>query len=186
MSNASDFDQQPTAVQSRPGEDGRATAPVFALVVTSGPAKGTRFVIDPTRPGSTLVGKSETCAVRVVDREVSRRHASLECVGGALRITDLATTNGTYVDQVHVLSADLHGGEVVRVGSTTMRVESSAATSLPPIPEATQFGRVLGTSREMRCLYPLCERIALSTVPIVIEGETGTGKEVLAEALHEN
>src|SRR5262249_22135835 len=47
------------------------------------------------------------------------------------------------------------------------------------------FGRVLGASREMRRLYPLCERLAASRVPVVIEGETGTGKEILAESLHE-
>lgn len=47
------------------------------------------------------------------------------------------------------------------------------------------FGRLLGGSPAMRRLYPLCERLAGSTVPIVIEGETGTGKEQLAEALHE-
>jgi DNA-binding NtrC family response regulator len=50
---------------------------------------------------------------------------------------------------------------------------------------ATGFGRVIGASTEMRRLYPVCERLAQSDVPVVIEGETGTGKEVLAEALHE-
>ncbi|MGH7270919.1 MAG: sigma 54-interacting transcriptional regulator, partial [Polyangiaceae bacterium] len=47
------------------------------------------------------------------------------------------------------------------------------------------FGRMLGRSAEMRRLYPLCARLAQSEVSVVIEGETGTGKEVLAEALHE-
>jgi DNA-binding NtrC family response regulator len=50
---------------------------------------------------------------------------------------------------------------------------------------ATSFGPMLGASAEMRRIYPLCERIAAASVPVVIEGETGTGKEVLAEALHQ-
>jgi DNA-binding NtrC family response regulator len=50
---------------------------------------------------------------------------------------------------------------------------------------ATSFGGLLGASPQMRRLYPLCERLAAAVVPVVIEGETGTGKEVLAEALHE-
>ncbi len=50
---------------------------------------------------------------------------------------------------------------------------------------ATSFGGMLGASPQMRRLYPLCERLAAAVVPVVIEGETGTGKEVLAEALHE-
>ena len=50
---------------------------------------------------------------------------------------------------------------------------------------ATGFGPLLGASDEMRRLYPLCERLAAAVVPVVIEGETGTGKEVLAEALHQ-
>jgi DNA-binding NtrC family response regulator len=58
----------------------------------------------------------------------------------------------------------------------------------PPGPaiegKRTAFGPVLGTSREMRRLYPLCERLAASIIPVVIEGETGTGKEALAEAIH--
>ncbi len=50
---------------------------------------------------------------------------------------------------------------------------------------AASFGPMLGASAEMRRIYPLCERLAAANVPVVIEGETGTGKEVLAEALHQ-
>src|SRR5205807_6923893 len=53
------------------------------------------------------------------------------------------------------------------------------------VPNAISFGRVIGASPEMRRLYPLCERLAASDVPLIIEGETGTGKELLAESLHE-
>jgi two-component system, NtrC family, response regulator HydG len=59
------------------------------------------------------------------------------------------------------------------------------ANPAPLIPAAPGFGRVLGASTEMQRLYPLCARLAASGVSVVIEGETGTGKEVLAESLHE-
>jgi transcriptional regulator with GAF, ATPase, and Fis domain len=180
-----DFEQQPTAVQRRPGEGASRGDPVFTLIVTSGALSGTKFLLDATQPMRTLIGQSEACGIRLVDAELSRRHAALECVGGALRIMDLGSTNGTYVDAVHVMIADLHGGEVLRLGSTTLRVEAAAPGKAPELPEATSFGRVLGESREMRRLYALCQRLASSNVPVVIEGETGTGKEVLAEALHE-
>ena len=54
-----------------------------------------------------------------------------------------------------------------------------------PLTSATSFGRVVGASQAMRKLYPLCKRLAEADVATIIEGETGTGKEVLAESLHE-
>jgi len=57
--------------------------------------------------------------------------------------------------------------------------------TMPTLSPHTSFGRVIGGSVEMRRLYPLCERLAQTNVAVVIEGETGTGKEALAEAMHE-
>jgi DNA-binding NtrC family response regulator len=55
----------------------------------------------------------------------------------------------------------------------------------PAPPSWARFGRVIGASLEMQRLYPLCQRIAASEIPVLIEGETGTGKEMLAASLHE-
>ena len=180
---------------------GRDVGPrsTFTLVVISGADQGRRFTIDAQTPGRTLIGTSEVCVIRLDDRELSRRHAALEPLGAALRITDLASTNGTFVDRVKVIVADLHGGELVRLGRTVLRVDDVAGSDLPApearrglsssrpaaLPELTSFGRVIGGSAEMRRLYPLLERLARATVPVILEGETGTGKEALAEALHE-
>jgi DNA-binding NtrC family response regulator len=54
-----------------------------------------------------------------------------------------------------------------------------------PLPQRSSFAKTVGGSREMRRLYPLCEKLAAANVAVVIEGETGTGKEVLAESIHE-
>ena len=84
-----------------------------------------------------------------------------------------------------VTGAFLPRGETVRVGATVFRVERAETMPVARMSTATSFGRVIGVSAEMRRLYPLCTRLATSTVPVIIEGETGTGKEQLAEALHE-
>jgi two-component system response regulator HydG len=100
-------------------------------------------------------------------------------------VTDLDSKNGTSVNGVAVVDAFLEGGETVRVGSTHLRIERAPGSEAVPLPDGTRFGRFLGASVEVRRLYSLCERLAMSTVPLVIEGETGTGKEVLAESIHE-
>jgi DNA-binding NtrC family response regulator len=155
----------------------------FVLEVTQGPGRGERYVIDESNPGRQLVGTGPACALRLVDPSVSRRHAAFELAGFRLRVTDLGSTNGTYVDRVKVVEAELEGEEIVRLGSTALRVERRDGGPVPPVSDG--FGRLVGGSVAMRRLYPLCERLAATPVPVVIEGETGTGKEVLAESLHE-
>jgi DNA-binding NtrC family response regulator len=141
-----------------------------------------------TLDGTTRVhvGQSPTCELQIRDPALSRRHASFEPVGARLRVTDLGSTNGTFVNGVAVMSAFLRGGETVQVGSTLLAVERGPAPQGVRLPERTHFGRVVGWSREMRRLYAVCERLAATNVPVIIEGETGTGKEALAEALHES
>jgi DNA-binding NtrC family response regulator len=119
------------------------------------------------------------------DRKVSRRHLSLEWQEGRLRLADLQSTNGSSVNGVAVEVALLHGGEVIRAGDTSLAVEAHADAATPPLSTRRDFGRMLGASLAMRRLYPVFEGLARSDVPVLIEGATGTGKELLAEMLHE-
>jgi DNA-binding NtrC family response regulator len=158
----------------------------FSLVVVSGPDKGRRLEVESMGASRLFIGKSEVCELRLSDQQISRRHAGVDYLGRFLRLTDMGSTNGTYIDRVRVMQALLTGGELVRLGSTVLRVDERPLDQPSHSPEeSTSFGRLLGASRAMVSLYPLLERLAQSKVSVVIEGDTGTGKEALAEALHE-
>ena len=163
-----------------------AAVPAFAVTVIDAPPGspdlGARLVIDGTRPSRAHVGKSPLAPLRLSDPRVSRAHASFDVVSGRLRIVDMGSTNGTFLNGLWIREAHAVGGETLRVGDTSLRVESSQGFVLPVTED--RFGTLLGMSLEMRRLYPLLERLAKSDVPLVIEGETGTGKEVVAEAIH--
>ena len=157
----------------------------FTLRVISGPDVGATFDIPPSHPSRVLVGQSQSADFCLHDREVSRRHLGLDVADGRLRLADLGSSNGTRVNGVSVVEALLEGGERVDLGGTSIAVQRSERATDSPLSTATGFGKTVGASPAMRRLYPLCERLAAASVPVVIEGETGTGKEVLAESLHE-
>ena len=157
----------------------------FVLAVEEGPDTGASIVVDGSAPSKVLVGQSPVCDLRLTDREVSRRHLALELAPGGLRVTDVGSKNGTLVGDVSIGEAYLRGGERIRIGSTVLRATRGEPKRAHGLSLAAGFGKVLGASREMRSLYPLCERLAATNVPVLVEGETGTGKEVLAESLHE-
>jgi DNA-binding NtrC family response regulator len=164
---------------------GGRTVVAYQVHVVSGPDTGAVFRLDPLPGTRVLIGQASSCDVRLTDPRVSRRHASLDVLAGKLRVADLGSTNGTFVNNVSVGEAFLSGGEHVRLGTSVLRIDARALPEALDAPGETSFGRVVGASPEMQRLYPLCSRLANANVPVLIEGETGTGKEVLAEALHE-
>lgn len=130
-----------------------------------------------------LLGKGPVCDWKLEDPTVSRRHAAFVLDGERLKVSDLRSTNGTFVNGVAVAEAFLVGGETLRVGGSTIVVQTATIPTRPLVTDEA-FGVTHGASPAMRRLYPLCHRLAATDVPLIIEGETGTGKEQLAESLH--
>jgi DNA-binding NtrC family response regulator len=155
------------------------------LIVQTGRDAGARCTLSSSHPSPRVVGQSSTCDFRLHDPAISRHHAAIDTSSWPVVIRDLASTNGTFVNGVAVVEARLFGGETVRIGETTLGVECRTADPRATLDDRRRFGRILGVSRAMRSLYPLCERMAGSSEPLVIEGEAGTGKALLAESLHE-
>src|SRR5436853_545933 len=75
-------------------------------------------------------------------------------------------------------------GRTLALGQTTLGIASSGAISVEPLSEESSWGAALGRSPAMRRLFAVLPRIAASDVPVLLEGETGTGKTMLAEAIH--
>ena len=177
-----DHETRPT--QKHEGLDGRPSAS-FRLVCFEGPSKGTVFSIPAATAARVLIGQSSACTICLPDPLVSRRHLALQVQGPSLHVTDLGSRNGTYANDVAIVEALLWGGETLRLGETTFRVELDDEVVGSELSDATRFGRLVGESFEMRRLFPFFEQLASSSLPVLIEGETGTGKELLAECIHE-
>jgi DNA-binding NtrC family response regulator len=164
---------------SRPPTAGSA----FVLTVVEGPDAGLVASLDATGPTRALLGQSPVCTIRLTDREVSRRHAALTVTDTKLVVLDLGSTNGTTVNGVLVKEASLQGGEAIRIGSSVLSVRRGEARAAD-LGQTSSFGRVIGESPAMKRLYPAFGQLAGSDRPALLEGEAGTGKELVAEELH--
>ncbi|MDB4939261.1 MAG: ATPase [Labilithrix sp.] len=154
----------------------------FVLEVLSGADQGKRLTVSSAR---VLVGTGPICDLVLTDERVSRRHLALSVESSTLRVDDLQSTNGTFANEIRIAGAYLRGGETITIGKTLMLVTLVPAEEGEKIARSVGFGRVLGTSVKMQRVYAFARKIAASDISCTIEGETGTGKEQLAEAIHD-
>jgi transcriptional regulator with GAF, ATPase, and Fis domain len=134
--------------------------------------------------GRTILGSAPAADVRVADREVSRLHAELEPTERGTWIRDLGSRNGIYVENVQVTAALLAEETRLRVGSTELRLRYPSGPAPVELWPEERFGEVLGASAAMRELFAQMHRVAAADAPVLILGETGTGKELVARAIH--
>jgi transcriptional regulator with PAS, ATPase and Fis domain len=99
-------------------------------------------------------------------------------------LVDVGSTNGTIVNGVRVRDADLLTGATMCVGATTLRLEIGGEPVRMALSGQDRFGELLGGSVEMRRLYAVLELVAPSDATLLIQGETGTGKELVAREVH--
>jgi sigma-54 dependent transcriptional regulator, acetoin dehydrogenase operon transcriptional activator AcoR len=149
------------------GPDPQSLGKAFPLV-----ARETRLGRDP-EPGPHV-------RVVLADERVSRLHATVINDGRNARIADCESSNGLFVDGQRVADAVLDVGSVVRLGDTLL-----VAMAAAPGPEEDAAGLgMVGRSPLVARMREVIRRVAASALPVLITGETGTGKEVVAAALH--
>lgn len=140
--------------------------------------------------GEVSIGRSESADVQVQDPLMSRIHCKLQ-MGAELFVLDCGSSNGTLVRGRRVPSnerAQISVGDTIEVGSTVVIVQPEFARGTPPRPTATEPpGSVTETGRDdvMDRVYKLARRIAVSNINVLLLGETGVGKEVMAKRIHD-
>ena len=160
------------------------------LQVTAGPDLGRSIVL---QTGTYFVGKGHTCDLVLSDHSVSRRHLELSVLADGIQLRDLGSTNGSYIAGARFDTVTAHPGTTLCIGHSELTLSAEeASTSTSPIgpghgfddlPE--RFGSIESANPVMRRIFGVLSRAAPSDVAVLIQGETGTGKEIVAEAIHE-
>src|SRR5262249_15289572 len=156
--------------------------PALRLVVTRGPDRGQNRQLDREE---LVVGTSPAADLVLTDPTVSRNHAVLRVLDEGYLVTDLGSTNGTRLAERRVQSAYAEPRDCLELGATRIRLDPVRSRVELPLSEADSFGRLIGRSVAMRRLFALLEQVAAREVTVLLVGETGTGKDAAAEALHE-
>jgi transcriptional regulator with GAF, ATPase, and Fis domain len=162
-------------------DPGHALVQRFRLSVTNGPSKGSSFVSTGER---CVIGTHESADFRLEDETISRFHCEIDPTSGRPVLRDLGSRNGTRVDGVSTLSVHLHAGARIVLGRTQLVFEPRTDHSKVAISEHESFGGLVGRSVAMRRVFKLLEQAATNDATVLLQGETGTGKEVAAESIH--
>lgn len=151
------------------------------LRAVSGPGKDRGLSL--TRATAT-VGRHATCDLALPDPRVSGVHLQVSVEGASIRVRDQQSTNGTWLGGARVRDLDVPIGTELLVGDTVLLVEADPSAQAQEEPRDEGFGALVGTSRAMRELFALLTRVASKDLTILLLGETGTGKEEVARAVH--
>ena len=146
------------------------------LAVIAGPDTGMELYWSG---GDIYVGTGKSCDLALTDPAVSRRHCNLG--PGGPSVHDLSSTNGTLVGNCPVSSAYLSAGAHLQLGQSRLGFDSGLT---PRADDDQRFGLLLGRSDAMRALFAKMRQVANSASTVLLDGETGTGKEMVAETLH--
>jgi DNA-binding NtrC family response regulator len=154
----------------------------FRLRVLAGPDAGA----SATAPGRELsVGTAPANHLVLTDAMVSRHHLVVRCTERGYWASDVGSTNGTVIGDHVVTGALLRHGSQVTIGATVLAFEILDEEVSEPLSLDERWCSILGESPAMRRLFAVLPRIAASDATVLLEGETGTGKSIIARAIHD-
>jgi transcriptional regulator with PAS, ATPase and Fis domain len=142
------------------------------------------LVVELPFRGTLTIGRSVRCDVRIEDESISRRHAAIHVNNDDLRIEDLGSANGTRIGAVRIPTNErvrFAPGETVSMGKAMLLVQGVPEVESPG---STRSNFVAADHSPMERLYRLLDMVAKSELSVLLVGETGVGKEVLAERIH--
>jgi transcriptional regulator with GAF, ATPase, and Fis domain len=153
------------------------------IEVIKGPDAGKSAVFGAEEVNVGTLGSNDLV---LTDSAVSRYHLRIATGVRGFELRDLDSTNGTFIGSLRIGEVTLGQQAEVRVGESLLRLTPLSDEEEVPLHPADRFGGMVGRSPQMRALFAQLEAIATSDVTVLIEGETGTGKELMAEEIHKN
>ena len=152
--------------------------------VSGGVAKapdGEQFTVDVD---ALVVGRDPGANIVIADPEVSAFHCELRAVSEGILVKDLGSTNGTFLGPVRVREATIVTTSELTIGRSKVIVEPQAKRRVE-VGFSDRFGPLVGGSPKMRRVFSVLEKVADTHLSVLIVGETGTGKELVAKAVHD-
>ena len=134
---------------------------------------------------AVTIGAMDDNDIVVHDETVSRYHCKIVHEGDSYILRDLDSTNGSFINRVRVREGFLKPDCTITVGKTELQFAPMDEKVRIVPSEKTRFGEIIGRNVKLREIYGILEKIAPTDATVVIEGETGTGKEVVARSIHD-
>lgn len=151
------------------------------LRVKTGPDKGAQITVARSR---ITVGRSAVNDLVLTDTSISGTHVEIVLGDTGILVHDLDSTNGSWVNAIRIKSCYIEPGAVIKVGKSEIELLSADEVQIP-ISGADHYGAMWGASPAMREVFAILERVAPTEMGVLIGGETGTGKELVARAMHD-
>jgi transcriptional regulator with GAF, ATPase, and Fis domain len=170
-----DFSTHPIGREVRP--------PLGARIVVIG-AKATPSKHRLAR-GRCIIGSASGADLAIDDRGVSRSHVELAVVSGGIAVSDLGSRNGTFYLGQRIERIVLRHGASFTVGSARIVLEPDVDAAEEATYEGDELRGLIGVSPAMRRIFAIMSRLESTVVTVLVQGESGVGKELVARALHE-
>ena len=157
--------------------------PKIRIDVVDGPDAGRYSVGNEV---TLQVGSQDGTSLQLTDETVSRIHLELTSTAEGIRVRDLGSTNGTWVEgRVRLDQATIPSGTILHLGHSRIKVQLLGETVSERVSNVPAFGEMIGVSEPMRAIFALMRQVAPTDETVLITGETGTGKELCAQSIVE-
>ncbi len=153
------------------------------FLVIQGPDRG-ELVRLHDRP--VYFGSSSECDLTLTDSTVSRKHAYAELAGDEVMLVDNGSTNGTFIGGARLEKVAIGFGAEFKIGRSVIKLLPDEEVVQPTPTREARFGSIIGGDTTMRQMFGLLTDVAATSATVLIEGETGTGKELIAEEIHQH
>jgi len=138
-----------------------------------------------TTDAPLVIGTDPDCGLILRDAYASRRHCEVRAGAHGFWVVDLGSKNGTFYNGARIGEIALPPGAIIRIGDTHIVLEIDSAKPGMDLSPRSAFGDLVGRSLAMRRLFTLLERASQSDATVLLCGETGSGKDLAARAIHD-